>query len=421
MRGACTLRLRSLLSRRRERVGPAPRPPRLPRAAAARHDIALSAPPTAAAAAAAAPPPLPPLSDSDDCERYLTALGVDPDVRGALALLRWAPRSAPDGPPTVQAAVFDTPFMMARSRRSLSRLLRAARSCATRPPARQVSVGARDKARLRARHDPPAMRALLLSLPLPPGSPAALERPHARAGMGSSAGFASGVGLGLWWALLLSSNAAVALILPRNWKAPLNLVGPTVGKDQSRALAAAMFPAAAASLARKRDHGRAEALLLASRAAVEGRPEGCALRAAVAARCAAGMQRVAAPGGCGEVLAAAAAANAAAKREAREATRRAALDGAGGASPRVRAPKAASPRRATRAAGAIEGSAGASASLADEGSSRAAVFGVDDASLTVVALREALRARGLRVGGCKAELRARLEVAWAGAAAAVAA
>ena len=131
---------------------------------------------------------------------------------------------------------------------------------------------------MRLRHDPSAMSALLRSLRAPAGTLAVLERPHARAGVGTSAAFQSGCGLGLWWGLLTAHGFTVRLALPRAWKASYGLVGKEVAKDDSRATAAAMFAEGAAALSRKMDHGRAEALLIAA--------YGCDARRATRACCA---------------------------------------------------------------------------------------------------------------------------------------
>jgi hypothetical protein len=53
------------------------------------------------------------------------------------------------------------------------------------------------------------------------------------------------------------------LVTPASWKKSLKLSGGPEGKEQSRALALQWFPASAALFARKKDHGRAEAALLA--------------------------------------------------------------------------------------------------------------------------------------------------------------
>ena len=270
--------------------------------------------------------------------------------------------------------------------------------------------GSGSKARSRLRHDPQRIDALLRSLRAPPGTLAVLERPHARARDGSSAAFYSGCGLGLWWGLLTAQGFTVRLALPRTWKQHYSLVGREVDKNDSRAVAAAMFPEQAAQLARKLDHGRAEALLIAA--------YGCASRdsvahvqprltrmlasvldgdsaAGVAASAGAGgvvpsfaaamKQRHAAAiaavaSGSAEVLAAAAEALSSAKRAARAE-----------AAARAKAAKAAAPKqpRRTKAAAAVAATPASP-------------------PRSVAELREALRALGLKVSGTKAELELRL-------------
>lgn len=57
------------------------------------------------------------------------------------------------------------------------------------------------------------------------------------------------------------------LVTPASWKRHFRLQGGPEGKEQARALALRLFPASAENFARKKDHGRAEAALLAKFAA----------------------------------------------------------------------------------------------------------------------------------------------------------
>jgi Holliday junction resolvasome RuvABC endonuclease subunit len=59
----------------------------------------------------------------------------------------------------------------------------------------------------------------------------------------------------------------MTLVLPGRWKKAMNVKGGAAGKEQCRALVIQKFPACAASFARKKDQGRAEAALLALYAA----------------------------------------------------------------------------------------------------------------------------------------------------------
>ena len=59
----------------------------------------------------------------------------------------------------------------------------------------------------------------------------------------------------------------ITLVTPGAWKKAMKVAGARDGKEQCRALALQLFPACAASFARKKDSGRAEAALLALYAA----------------------------------------------------------------------------------------------------------------------------------------------------------
>lgn len=62
-------------------------------------------------------------------------------------------------------------------------------------------------------------------------------------------------------------NIPTTLVTPGTWKKAMKVAGGPEGKEQCRALALQSFPSCAASFARKKDQGRAEAALLALYAA----------------------------------------------------------------------------------------------------------------------------------------------------------
>jgi hypothetical protein len=68
-------------------------------------------------------------------------------------------------------------------------------------------------------------------------------------------------------------NIPTTLVTPGAWKKTMKVGGGPEGKEQCRALALQSFPACAASFARKKDQGRAEAALLALYAAQFARKE----------------------------------------------------------------------------------------------------------------------------------------------------
>lgn len=88
---------------------------------------------------------------------------------------------------------------------------------------------------------------------------AALERQQAMPKQGVASTFKLGVNFGVWLGLLAALGVPTILPRPRDWKK--GYVPAKADKDASLAVARRLFPTA--SLARKKDHGRAEALLLA--------------------------------------------------------------------------------------------------------------------------------------------------------------
>lgn len=94
-----------------------------------------------------------------------------------------------------------------------------------------------------------------------------LEEVHPMPGIGSIGGFSIGCSYGIWLGLLAARKIQVRLITPERWKKALGLNMPkvkqSVRKEAGRQKALELFPCATAELSRKKDHGRADALLLA--------------------------------------------------------------------------------------------------------------------------------------------------------------
>jgi hypothetical protein len=86
-----------------------------------------------------------------------------------------------------------------------------------------------------------------------------IEESQPMPGQGTRSMFTVGLGYGLWIGILASLRMAYTPVRPAVWKRAMAL-----GKDKeaSRLRAMQLYPGA--ELRRKRDHGRAEALLLAS-------------------------------------------------------------------------------------------------------------------------------------------------------------
>ncbi len=88
-----------------------------------------------------------------------------------------------------------------------------------------------------------------------------IERAGAIPKQGSSSGFKYGRAVGALEATVILSGIPIQIIEPAVWKRALRLPGKD--KEAARQRALELFPAAHALIARKRDHGRAEAILIA--------------------------------------------------------------------------------------------------------------------------------------------------------------
>ncbi len=89
-----------------------------------------------------------------------------------------------------------------------------------------------------------------------------LEKVSAMPGQGVTSMFNFGMGFGLWRGMLSSMKIPYSLVHPATWKRLIMKDMPKE-KDAARLRAIQLFPQAAAELSRKKDIGRADALLLA--------------------------------------------------------------------------------------------------------------------------------------------------------------
>lgn len=90
---------------------------------------------------------------------------------------------------------------------------------------------------------------------------ACLEAVSAMPGQGVSSMFRFGEGFGVVQGVLAALGIPVVMVHPARWKKALALTGKD--KDVARTLAMQRFPTAAAQLTRKKDVGRADAVLIA--------------------------------------------------------------------------------------------------------------------------------------------------------------
>jgi crossover junction endodeoxyribonuclease RuvC len=79
-------------------------------------------------------------------------------------------------------------------------------------------------------------------------------------GMGRTSAYNFGQGVGVIKGVLATMNISYTLVTPQKWKKYFDL---SRDKDESRLYAARLWPTSADKFKRKRDDGRAEALLIA--------------------------------------------------------------------------------------------------------------------------------------------------------------
>lgn len=84
-----------------------------------------------------------------------------------------------------------------------------------------------------------------------------------RRSMGASSAFNFGGAFHAALATIQCCEVPLHLIEPKTWRGHFRIRGGDVGKEQGRALAIRLFPHSADRFARKKDHGRADAALLA--------------------------------------------------------------------------------------------------------------------------------------------------------------
>lgn len=175
--------------------------------------------------------------------RAIVIVGIDPDANGAIATAQWeatAPRTQQGMPLRFEDAKIVVVDM----------------------PMQPVNIGSR------VRRQPDAAEITRLFNDMLPSSldktnaNVALEQPVPSPLNGKFSWFNSGLAYGMWLGLLAAYDMPFQTPKVRRWKSDLQLDG--MGKEGSRLLALQLFPQAAGQLRRKKDHGRAEALLIAA-------------------------------------------------------------------------------------------------------------------------------------------------------------
>lgn len=90
-----------------------------------------------------------------------------------------------------------------------------------------------------------------------------LEAVHSMPKQGVASSFSFGRGLGIWEGILSAYGIPYAKVAPQTWKKAMLEDMPRDNKDSSRIAATRLFPHVSNMLARKKDDGRAESLLMA--------------------------------------------------------------------------------------------------------------------------------------------------------------
>lgn len=159
-------------------------------------------------------------------------IGVDPGLKGAIARIAWHPASGEVYP---RVLVWDCPIVKAKRGHEFDVSQMAA------------VLDEIVESNTECWHPTPMVAAVERGIPMPQQA--------------SNSTYKQGRGQGLWEGMLAARNIPYELVNPQAWKKALDLTKQP--KDASRARAAALFPATRERLTRKKDDGRAEAILIA--------------------------------------------------------------------------------------------------------------------------------------------------------------
>lgn len=160
----------------------------------------------------------------DDVPSNACVLGIDPDASGAIAVLRAASQE-----------VLDVPCV-------------------------KVQIGKT----MRRRHDASSIVDLVNGINAPAGSVAYVEQAMPFPKDGKQGWYGCGFGYGMWVGILMALGFRVVPVRAQAWKSAMGISGRQYTKDDSRNLAMALFPDLGPQLKRKKDHGRADAILIAA-------------------------------------------------------------------------------------------------------------------------------------------------------------
>jgi crossover junction endodeoxyribonuclease RuvC len=165
-------------------------------------------------------------------------LGIDPGISGAVAVIE-------DG----NITFYDTPTVQVKVGKSVKNQLDPF-ACS----------------QILRRYDDGIAGSMMVTIekvqPMPSFSRDKDGQPEERRTMGVTSAFNFGRDFGMWIGILAALNVPYMLAHPATWKRRI-LSDMEKGKDASRVKAMQLYPHVSIDLARKKDHGRADALLLA--------------------------------------------------------------------------------------------------------------------------------------------------------------
>lgn len=168
-------------------------------------------------------------------------IGIDPGLSGALVVL---PLSS-----EARIEFHDTPILTVQSGKKLRKQMNA--------PAIKLMLDS-----ILAQHGSDCMAVIEKVSAMPSFGKTKDGEEEERRTMGATSAFNFGKGVGIWIGLLAGCQIPYMEVHPATWKAAL-LHGMGKGKDASVVKATQLFPRTASELARKKDHGRADALMMA--------------------------------------------------------------------------------------------------------------------------------------------------------------
>lgn len=166
-------------------------------------------------------------------------VGIDPGVSGAISVI---------DTDTDQIAFYDTPTLEVKSGKKFKKVIDIGRVVLM---LQQISSGVKTVVTIEKVNAMPGVK----NDPKNPGQ-------KIPAAMGVTSAFSFGMGFGIWLGVLAALFIPHQQVHPLTWKKSM-MADMGKEKDASRIKAMQLYPRTSPDLVRKKDHGRADALLIA--------------------------------------------------------------------------------------------------------------------------------------------------------------